>query len=294
VVVLPALPAVFARRHPRISFEVNRSSSAEDLVKGGYDPAIRVTAGGLPDSSLMARRSLRTSGSFYAAPAYISRRGRPKELCDPLHTWVHHRALAQVLRMPPEEGRYRVDDFLLARELLAEGLGVGLLPTFLAQALQHEGRLEELSLPDVASLTGELVLLYPSSGQMPRKVAALRDFLIESSRGNPVGGGYPPVMFKLGALFFANGLLAGLLSFLVLVIGVGTAGPSISDGESAVVWIGAAQALIWLGSSVAHAACALAVEAPLWAKLGAGLLYLLLACCAFMMVGFSMLVMLNR
>lgn len=76
-----------------------------------------------------------------------------------------------------------MDDFISARELLREGVGVGVLPTFVARASVREGALEELAVPDLPSTSGELVLLYSSSGQVPKKVTAFRDFLVDALRG---------------------------------------------------------------------------------------------------------------
>jgi DNA-binding transcriptional LysR family regulator len=181
-IVLPSVLAAFSRRFPSVHFEVRVGGQHVDLVKEGFDLAIRAASGRLDDSSLTVRRLGRGSASFYAAPAYLARCGRPKQLGDERHTWVVHPGVARALAQKVEPLHVSVDDFLLARELLREGVGVGLLPSFVASSYVREGLLEEVPLGDLSAVPGELVLLYPSSGQVPKKVAAFRDFLVDAMR----------------------------------------------------------------------------------------------------------------
>jgi DNA-binding transcriptional LysR family regulator len=181
-IVLPSLLAAFSRRFPSVRYEVRVGGQHIDLVKEGFDLAIRAATGRLDDSSLTVRRLGRGTASFYAAPTYLARRGRPKQLGDERHAWVLHPGIARRLVPNIESPQFSVDDFLLARELLRDGVGIGLLPSFLARSYVREGLLEEVALGDLSVMPGELVLLYPSSGQVPKKVAAFRDFLVDALR----------------------------------------------------------------------------------------------------------------
>lgn len=181
-IVLPPVIAAFSRRFPNVRFDVRLSGQQLDLVKDGYDLGIRVATGPLKDSTLTARRIGKGSAAFYAAPSYVARRGRPKQLGDPRHTWVLHRAVTRIFKTAPESVQFFVDDFLLARDLLREGVGVGILPPFVARSYVREGFLEEVPVVGAAPMGGELVMLYPSSGQTPKKVTAFRDFLVEALR----------------------------------------------------------------------------------------------------------------
>ncbi|MCK6544473.1 LysR substrate-binding domain-containing protein [Myxococcota bacterium] len=180
--VLPSVIAAFSRRFPGVRFDIRLSGQQVDLVKDGYDLAIRVVTGPLEDSTLTARRIGKSTGAFYAAPSYVARRGRPKQLQDERHTWVLHRAFARVSKVAPGSAQFIVDDFLLARDLMRDGVGVGVLPSFVARAYVREGLLEEVPVSGAATMAGELVMLYPSSGQTPKKVTAFRDFVVEHLR----------------------------------------------------------------------------------------------------------------
>lgn len=181
-IVLPSVIAAFSRRFPNVRFDIRLSGQQIDLVKDGYDLAIRIATGPLKDSTLTARRLGKGSAAFYAAPSYVARRGRPKELGDERHTWVLHRALTRLFKTEPESVQFLVDDFLLARDLMRDGVGVGILPGFVARTYVREGLLEEVAVSGAAALGGELVMLYPSSGQTPKKVTAFRDFLVDALR----------------------------------------------------------------------------------------------------------------
>lgn len=181
-IVLPSVITAFSRRFPGVRFDIRLSGQHVDLVKNGYDLAIRVATGPLKDSTLTARRIGKGSAAFYAAPSYVARRGRPKQLGDERHTWVLHRAVTRLLKAEPESVQFFVDDFLLARDLMRDSVGVGILPTFVARTYVREGLLEEVPVSGAAAMGSELVMLYPSSGQTPRKVTAFRDFLVEALR----------------------------------------------------------------------------------------------------------------
>ena len=86
------------------------------------------------------------------------------------------------MKLNPESAHFLVDDFQMARELAKDGAGVALLPSFVARDSLRQGLLEEVSIPDASLISGGLVLLYPSSGQLPRKVTSFRDFLHEALR----------------------------------------------------------------------------------------------------------------
>jgi DNA-binding transcriptional LysR family regulator len=103
--------------------------------------------------------------------------GKPN---DAAHDCLLHRAHRRYVK-PFQAGtpRFLCDDLLLLRELARRGAGIAMLPESFAAPYVQDGSLEEVpvSLPD--SISGGLFLVYPSSGEVPRKVTAFRDFLLE-------------------------------------------------------------------------------------------------------------------
>ncbi|MHB8570641.1 MAG: LysR substrate-binding domain-containing protein, partial [Metallibacterium sp.] len=65
----------FLRRNPRIELELDLNDRRADLVRDGFDMAIRI--GNLADSSLIARRIAPARRLAVAAPAYLKAHGTP-------------------------------------------------------------------------------------------------------------------------------------------------------------------------------------------------------------------------
>ena len=65
------------------------------------------------------------------------------------------------------------------------GVGLGLLPTFLVRDHLAAGTIVRV-LPRVTVAAGALYLAYPPTKHVPRKVSALRDFLVEHFARHPL------------------------------------------------------------------------------------------------------------
>jgi DNA-binding transcriptional LysR family regulator len=72
--VVPRLPG-FLDHHPALRVELEMSDRLQDLVAEGIDVALRF--GALADSTAVARRVAGVQRMLVAAPAYLSRAGRP-------------------------------------------------------------------------------------------------------------------------------------------------------------------------------------------------------------------------
>lgn len=177
----------FGARYPLLSVEVDMSTRRVDLLREGFDVALRATRE-LPDSSLVVRKLLDSYVQLFAAPAYLARRGLPRafeELVD------HERVVflpnarrgqqpvdgARAVRDAMATGRFATDDFHLIRSLLRAGGGIGPLPRVLAAPDLASGRLVHV-LPEWSQRAGTLYLVYPSARHVPRNVAVFRDFVL--------------------------------------------------------------------------------------------------------------------
>ncbi|WP_438022869.1 LysR family transcriptional regulator [Sorangium sp. So ce233] len=174
-------------RHPLLSVEVDLSSRQVDLVREGFDVALRATRE-LPDSSLVARKLLDSEVQLFAAPSYLARRGLPRamdELAD--HERVMFLPGARRGQWPLDHvdavckamatGRIATDNFQLIRSVLRAGGGIGPLPRLLAAPDLASGRLVHV-LPEWSERAGTLYLVYPSARHVARNVAVFRDFVV--------------------------------------------------------------------------------------------------------------------
>ena len=85
----------------------------------------------------------------------------------------------------PVKPRLITDDLLFTHRAVREGLGLGILPTFLARQDVTAGLLVRV-LPSWSFKVGSLFFVHPHAEHVPRKVAAFRDFLVAYLAANPL------------------------------------------------------------------------------------------------------------
>ncbi|BEP51924.1 LysR family transcriptional regulator (plasmid) [Variovorax sp. V116] len=78
----------FLPRHPELKLEMSLADRHVDLIREGYDIAIR--AGQVADSDLTARRLADLPLVLVASPVYLARRGTPDSI-EALHSHAHVR-----------------------------------------------------------------------------------------------------------------------------------------------------------------------------------------------------------
>jgi DNA-binding transcriptional LysR family regulator len=191
-VVLAEAAARFTQRYPNVQVDVTLSNQVMDLVRLGFDLAVRVSSRPLRDSTLVATRAGALTSELFAAPEYLARKGSPRSLDEACgHDWVTFRGakgehyFASKTR-PPHSTSPRIvcDDMFFAREAVKAGAGLGVLPSFIADADVEAGRLVRL-LPVAQAAT--VYIVHPSRKHLPRKVSAFRDLLLEMLRRKPLG-----------------------------------------------------------------------------------------------------------
>lgn len=198
-------PAIndFLELHPHVEFDLDFNDRTVDLMQEGFDLAVRVAR--LPDSSLIARRLATMRAVVCASPDYLERHGRP----DSPEGLIEHRCLVYSLIRNYEtwtfvdaEGRQRTTkikayikasngEFL--RDAAVRGLGVVLVPTFIAYQAIERGDLVPI-LAGYRQPQLDVYALYPQTRHLSRRVRAFVDFLVERFEGTPywddcVGGG---------------------------------------------------------------------------------------------------------
>jgi DNA-binding transcriptional LysR family regulator len=186
MVLAPLLPG-FLARYPRVQIEIEHTLRAVDLVREGFDLAIRITMSRLPSSTLIARKLARMHLGFYAGTAYAARHELPKHPDDlARHHCLTHTAADSTLQIEGPnglakvalQGRLRGNDFFFVREAIASGLGIGPLPWFLASPDLAGGRITRV-LPDYRVSGGMTYLVHPPSKPLSPKLAAFTAYLHE-------------------------------------------------------------------------------------------------------------------
>src|SRR5216683_1625600 len=142
-----ALVCDFARAYPEVQIHVDASSRYVDLLREGYDVALR--AGTELEPGLVARTLARTSAVAVAAPAYLAANGTPRKVRD-LRT---HRCLVGFTPsgLPQThwpkagggkisvEGSFVSNDITLLMDAAVRALGIAVSPALLGGAPPDRG-----------------------------------------------------------------------------------------------------------------------------------------------------------
>ncbi|HEY0325907.1 MAG TPA: LysR family transcriptional regulator [Allosphingosinicella sp.] len=180
---LAAALADFIREHPKVELDATFDDGLVDLTEGGYDLAVRI--GTLPDSSLVARRIAPVRKVVVGSPDYFEKHGRPQrpsDLSDHAILLYTHESWrfrngdgnAETVRINPI---LRTNSGDMLREAAEAGLGICLLPSFIAASGIESGRLEAVLL-DYDPGHGALHAVMPPGRASTARVRALVDFLV--------------------------------------------------------------------------------------------------------------------
>jgi DNA-binding transcriptional LysR family regulator len=182
-----AILADFAMKNPEVTLDVVSTDRRVGLVEEGFDVAVR--AGPLSDSTLIARPLATVRRIVVASPAYLKKRGRPRQPADlSKHaclvfgsgeaptTWrLQKGATAVDVVVTP---RLVINDFDALLDAALAGVGVSMLPVFRCLAPVRERRLEHL-LKDWCSPSATIHAVYPTARLLSPKVKAFVDHLQE-------------------------------------------------------------------------------------------------------------------
>lgn len=181
----------FLSTHREVKIDIELTDRVVDLVTEGFDVALR--AGRLPDSSLVARPLGTGQTFYYASPAYVKAHGSPRTPKDLEHhdcveftgstarrgVWTFRQGSKRL--EIPVKARIAANSFVLVREALVAGLGVGSLPSFYGASEAQAGRLvvvlEAFAPPKVP-----LQLVYPSARHLSPLVRAFVEHLATGLR----------------------------------------------------------------------------------------------------------------
>jgi DNA-binding transcriptional LysR family regulator len=192
-VVLAPLLAEFALKFTAITLELDLSARFVDLIGENFDVAIRM--GELrDDASLAARRVAVFTGSLYAAPAYLARRGTPPEPealmeHDALRIlartgdampWVLTRGAERWEGIPP--GRATANSPELLMRMALGGAGITVINDHFALPYLQRGELAQV-LPDWRLPPVSAWAVFPGRRLMPMRTRVFLDALAAKFTG---------------------------------------------------------------------------------------------------------------
>ncbi|MEE8394088.1 MAG: LysR family transcriptional regulator, partial [Rhodospirillales bacterium] len=180
--IAPAL-AGFMSRHPELKVDLVLNDRVVDLIEEGFDVAVRIVR--LSDSSLIARRLASYRRVVCASPEYWESHGRPahpRQLKD--HNCLNYTYLLTQggwrfsgpngPMTVAVSGSFQTNNGDALRVAALNGIGVCMLPTFIAGEDLSAGRLEA-ALEDFEEEDLSIYAVFPHARQLPAKVRTFVD-----------------------------------------------------------------------------------------------------------------------
>ncbi len=181
--------ARFMRKHQKVAVHLESTNRRVDVIREGFDLAIRVRFPPLDDSDLVIRKLAESPQRLVASPALLegclSRPLLPADLAAmPSLAWgPAHNDHEWCLDGPggataaiPHEPRLVTEDMVALRLAALDGIGVCQFPTMVVQKDLKAGRLVDI-LPEWAPRSGIIHAAFPSRRGLLPSVRALLDFL---------------------------------------------------------------------------------------------------------------------
>jgi DNA-binding transcriptional LysR family regulator len=188
-VLMPQLPRLF-ERYPGLSVELVVGDQFGDLVEERLDLALQ---GAQPGDSSLVARAIGTFGRvLVASPAYLERRGAPREPADLAeHSCVIHQRGPDSFQWrftgqdgPIEvavAGAFHADNTHLVHRAALAGFGIAMLPEMQVVDDIRAARLYRL-LADYPSGRQSVFVVYPSRRHLAPRTRVVIDFLVEMAR----------------------------------------------------------------------------------------------------------------
>jgi DNA-binding transcriptional LysR family regulator len=178
--------AEFLTKYPEVKIELNVTDRFVDIIREGYDVAIRM--GTLTDSELISRKITDLNWVMVASPAYIQRNGLPRTIEDlDAHQGLRYAAGGKPWPVALANGqtlllnsRFDTDDAGSIRRASLSGAGVAYLLRVTVSDDLASGDLVQL-LPQLDLMQLPVYALHAFGKQLPARVRLFIEFLMQQA-----------------------------------------------------------------------------------------------------------------
>ncbi|MFT5708289.1 MAG: DNA-binding transcriptional LysR family regulator [Oceanospirillaceae bacterium] len=181
-----AIP-LFMQKYPDVTVDVTLDDRPPDLMRDGFDLAIRISEPQLPNSSLIAREISKLSLHVCATKNYLAKHGTPQQVTDlTKHNcliFVHAaNADTWTLKHSKEhitvkvDGDLRANNSLIIRASALKDRGIANLAGFVIEDYVKSGELVRV-FPEHQPEQLSVFAVYPERKFTPRKVSLFIEFL---------------------------------------------------------------------------------------------------------------------
>jgi DNA-binding transcriptional LysR family regulator len=178
--------SAFMKQYPELRIHLILSDQQLDTVQEGFDVTVRIAD--MAASSLIARRIAPAHRVLCASPAYLKAHGMPKHPSDlRAHELLSYDYLGTGVqwKLTGKDGdhwlsvssRLCTNNAEILRDATLQGIGIALIPTFIAGPELRSGKLQAV-LKEYRAPELSLCALYPPTRHVSVKVRAFIDFLV--------------------------------------------------------------------------------------------------------------------
>ena len=187
--------AAFAKQYPDVVMDVSFDDRYVDVIAEGYDVVVRI--GALQDSSLVARKLANCPVLLCASPEYLTQQKAiqsPDDLPDHksiVYSKHDNRSDWQYIDQKGKTHKAQLNRNFIANnaeamlEACLQGLGIALLPVFIAAPYLQSGKLVHVLNDFETSPKLAIYAIYPQNRYLSTKVRLFIDWMIESSKKLP-------------------------------------------------------------------------------------------------------------
>lgn len=176
----------FMAAYPDVEVEITLDDRPPDLIRDGFDMAIRIADPQLPNSSLIAREISKLPMYICATPEYLAKHGTPLEpdaLADHNCLVFVHAANANQWTLERDGQRHtvqvsgdmRANNSLVVRESVLQNRGIANLAGFVIARFVESGKLVQV-FPDYAPEQLSIFVVYPDRKYLSPKVSCFIEF----------------------------------------------------------------------------------------------------------------------
>jgi len=185
--ILKPVIGQFMHQYPDIEMQLSLMNRRVDLIEEGFDMLIRV--GQLEDSRLMAKRLGSIKRKIYVSPKYLEEHGNINkvsdlEKCDFLLMSAMQSSGKFSLFSGQKSKEFNikpkllVDDFMIVKQAVIDGLGVSIIPNYMCTEEIKNGKLVNI-LPSWGLHDVDAYALYPKHRLNIPKVQVFLDYILE-------------------------------------------------------------------------------------------------------------------
>jgi len=186
--VLPKILIPFLQQHEKVSVEIQQGLQNVDLIKDGFDLAVRASFSDVKDSSLIYRKIYQSKRIFVASPNYVAKFGIANNIQQLSHQPYiasfagenNDEAFNQVFsegKWHTLQSRLTINSMVAVSNAVDAGLGYAIMPNGMAQKKLAAGELVQIA-QEVKLTDSVIYLVYPSRLGQPAKLKAFIEAMV--------------------------------------------------------------------------------------------------------------------